>query len=49
VELFDTQNDPQQFHNLADRPEHKATVAQFQQKLAAKLQQVRDNDLNLAK
>ncbi|GAB5439986.1 MAG: sulfatase [Fuerstiella sp.] len=45
VELFDTQNDPQQFHNLADRPEHKATVAQFQQKLTAKLQQVRDNDL----
>jgi iduronate 2-sulfatase len=44
-ELFDTANDPQQFTNLAARPEFAAVVAGFQTKLAAKLRAVRDNDL----
>ena len=45
IELFDTQNDPQQYTNLAGRPEHKALVDRFKAKLAAKLADVRNNDL----
>lgn len=45
MELFDMVRDPRQYTNLADRPEHRATVQDFRQKLAAKLQAVRANDL----
>lgn len=45
-ELFDMQSDPEQYHNLADRPEYQSLVQQFQDKLAAKLEAVRDNDLD---
>ena len=45
IELFDMASDPQQFTNLAARTEHAALVAAFQEKLAAKLRSVRDNDL----
>lgn len=45
VELFDMRSDPQQFENLAEKPEHQDRVAAFQEKLAAKLRAVRDNDL----
>jgi iduronate 2-sulfatase len=47
IELFDMQRDPQQFANLANHPEHESTVTRFQEKLAAKLREVRDNDLKL--
>ncbi|MBT5902874.1 MAG: sulfatase [Opitutaceae bacterium] len=45
IELFDTQNDPQQYTNLVDDPAHAATVARFKTKLATKLRDVRNNDL----
>ena len=46
IELFDTLADPGQFTNLADEKEYQPIVKEFQQKLAAKLAQVRDNDLD---
>jgi len=46
IELFDTQEDPQQFNNLAKSPRHKPIVTAMQAKLAQKLKQVRENDLN---
>ncbi|MCA9247807.1 MAG: sulfatase [Planctomycetales bacterium] len=45
IELFDMENDPQQYTNLAQQEEHAATVARFREKMAAKLAAVRDNDL----
>lgn len=45
IELYDMLQDPQQFHNLAEVPEFKPVVEDFQAKLAAKLKAVRDNDL----
>ncbi len=45
IELFDMQADPRQYTNLAERPEHAVTVARFQAKLAAKLKDIRSNDL----
>lgn len=45
IELFDMERDPQQFTNLADSPEHQPVVAEFKGKLAAKLAEVRENDL----
>ena len=43
--LFDTKTDPEQFDNLVDSPEHAALVEDFEQRMAAKLAHVRDNDL----
>lgn len=48
VELFDMRSDPQQFHNLAQDPKHRQIAERFQMKLAAKLRDVRDNDLERA-
>lgn len=45
IELFDMQNDPLQYTNLANQPEHKARIESFKAKLAAKLKAVRTNDL----
>lgn len=45
IELFDVEADPQQFTNLADSPKHRMVVKRLASKLAAKLAQVRDNDL----
>ncbi len=45
MELFDMEADPEQYTNLADDPEHASIVAGFQEKLAAKLEAIRDNDL----
>lgn len=45
IELFDMEKDPKQYTNLADRPEFEAVVNEFQKKLAAKLREVRNNDL----
>ncbi len=44
-ELFDMEADPKQFTNLATSPEHADVVARMQAKLARKLVEVRDNDL----
>ncbi|NQU21433.1 MAG: sulfatase [Candidatus Nealsonbacteria bacterium] len=45
IELFDTEQDPKQYTNLADSPEHRQVVQRFKAKMAAKLKEVRDNDL----
>jgi len=44
IELFDMDSDPQQYINLAAKPEYAAVVENFKTKLAAKLRAVRDND-----
>jgi iduronate 2-sulfatase len=46
-ELFDMQQDPQQYRNLAGDPEHADTLAEFKAALTQKLKEVRDNDLGL--
>jgi iduronate 2-sulfatase len=46
IELFDVQRDPQQYTNLAEKPEYKEVVDAFKKKLAAKLAAVRSNDLD---
>ncbi|QDU74131.1 Arylsulfatase [Bremerella volcania] len=46
VELFDMENDPQQYTNLASDPKYEDVVKEFQQKLAAKLAELRANDLS---
>ena len=45
VELFDCVADPQQFTNLAGDPRYAKTVTRFQEQLAARLAEIRDNDL----
>lgn len=45
VELFDMRKDPQQFHNLANSEEHEKVVEDFKNKFAAKMAEIRDNDL----
>lgn len=46
IELFDMEQDPGQYTNLVAMPEHAATVARFKTKLAEKLREIRDNDLD---
>lgn len=45
AELFDMEKDPQQFTNLAGKPEYASTVAAFQKRMAEKLKAIRSNDL----
>ncbi|NNJ27683.1 sulfatase [Alienimonas chondri] len=45
LELFDMHADPQQFHNLADRPAFAETVARYRGLLTDRLAEIRDNDL----
>ncbi|MBM79464.1 MAG: iduronate-2-sulfatase [Planctomycetaceae bacterium] len=45
MELFDMNSDPKQYTNLAKTAEHAPTVKRFQSMLAAKLKDIRDNDL----
>jgi iduronate 2-sulfatase len=45
IELFDMETDPKQYTNLATRPGHQAEVERFKAKLAAKLLEIRTNDL----
>lgn len=45
IELFDMKKDPQQFTNLAGRPEYSSVVASFKKKFTKKMIEVRDNDL----
>lgn len=47
IELFDMKKDPKQFTNLAHNPDYKSVVDQFKMKFAAKMTQVRDNDLGI--
>jgi len=45
IELFDMEEDPKQYTNLAARPDHQAEVERLKAKLAAKLTEIRTNDL----
>jgi len=45
IELFDMKADPKQYTNLAGKPDHEKIVDQFKAKMAAKLKEVRTNDL----
>lgn len=47
IELFDMENDPQQFTNLATIPKYKGIVNKMKRKLKKKLIKVRTNDLNI--
>ena len=47
IELFDMENDPKQFTNLADNSDYAQIVASFKEKLKMKLKEVRTNDLGL--
>lgn len=47
MELFDMENDPQQFHNLAQNPEFAETLAMMQERLKNKLKKVCKNDLEI--
>jgi iduronate 2-sulfatase len=47
IELFDMEDDPKQFTNLAELPRYEPVVLEFKAKLAAKLREVRDHDLKL--
>ncbi len=45
IELFDAQKDPKQYDNLAKKKEYQPVVNEFKKKMAAKLADLRDNDL----
>ena len=45
IELFDMEQDPEQYRNLAEKAEFAPIVKRFQQQLSAKLQSIRDCDL----
>ncbi|GAA3575566.1 sulfatase [Snuella lapsa] len=47
IELFDMENDPKQYTNLANIPEYAKTVTFFKKKLEKKLKKVRANDLGI--
>ena len=49
IELFDTDKDPKQYTNLANSSAHQQVIARFKSEMAAKLKQVRDNDLPASK
>jgi iduronate 2-sulfatase len=47
VELFDTNSDPKQYTNLAENPKYAQVVRRFKEDLAAKMKDVRTNDLGI--
>jgi len=48
IELFDMENDPKQYTNLALDAQYSDVVDYFKEKLKIKLAQVRENDLGIA-
>ena len=46
MELFDAQKDPKQYDNLAKKKKYLPVVKAFKQKMAAKLRNIRNNDLS---
>ncbi|MHC4993417.1 MAG: sulfatase [Planctomycetota bacterium] len=47
IELFDMHADPKQYTNLAKSPRHTHVVESFKKKFAAKMLEIRTNDLGL--
>lgn len=47
MELFDMENDPKQYVNLAYNPAYSKVVDEFQEKLRDKLEKIRTNDLGI--
>ncbi|MDP6354798.1 MAG: sulfatase [Planctomycetota bacterium] len=45
IELFDMKKDPKQYTNLAGNPEYRTVLDAFKAKFAAKMKEVRTNDL----
>jgi arylsulfatase A-like enzyme len=45
LQLFDMENDPKQYTNLAEKPEYSLVVDGFKKQLAAKLEELGNNDL----
>ena len=48
-EFFDMKRDPKQYRNLAENPEYAAALTEIREALAAKLEEVQDNDLETEK
>jgi choline-sulfatase len=48
MELYDMENDPSQYNNLAHNPQYQEVVNTFQERLKTKLRNVRGNDLNIS-
>lgn len=46
-ELYNMKQDPNQYNNLADHPRYQEVVEELMQKLVAKLEEVRNNDLGI--
>jgi iduronate 2-sulfatase len=49
IELFDAQKDPKQYDNLAKTKKYQPVVKAFKKKMAAKLADLRNNDLKKAR
>ncbi|EAZ80933.1 sulfatase [Algoriphagus machipongonensis] len=47
MELFDMENDPKQFNNLANDPAYSKALKEMQSRLIQKLKKVRKNDLEI--
>ncbi|GGW21957.1 sulfatase [Arenibacter certesii] len=47
MELFDMEHDPKQYNNLANNPQYANVRAEMQNRLRAKLKEVRTNDLEI--
>lgn len=47
MELFDMENDPKQFHNLAHDPAYSQALKEMQSRLSKKLKKIRNNDLGI--
>ena len=45
MELYNIKKDPHQYTSLVKDPDHQKTVARFKAQMAAKLREVRNNDL----
>ena len=48
-EFFDMKRDPKQYRNLAENPEYAEALIEIREALAAKLEEVQDNDLETEK
>jgi len=48
IELYDIRKDPKQYTNLAGQKEYQPVVQQFKKRIAAKMAEIRHNDLGLS-